>query len=67
MADVKAVADTVAVLRLGKNNGSFSVKDTSHEEIIAAITGPRDNAVTRRAERRTTGAASERHVQDREE
>ena len=57
MADVKAVADTVAVLRLGKNNGSFSVKDTSHEEIIAAITGATDNAVTRRAERRTTEAA----------
>ncbi|MEU9289194.1 ATP-binding cassette domain-containing protein [Streptomyces sp. NPDC048275] len=57
MADVKAVADTVAVLRLGKNNGSFPVKDTSHEEIIAAITGATDNAVTRRAGRRSTEAA----------
>jgi D-xylose transport system ATP-binding protein len=57
MADVKAVADTVAVLRLGKNNGSFPVKDTTHEEIIAAITGATDNAVTRRAGRRTTEAA----------
>ncbi|MFJ9715666.1 ATP-binding cassette domain-containing protein [Streptomyces sp. NPDC101213] len=57
MADVKAVADTVAVLRLGKNNGSFLVKDTSHEEIIAAITGATDNAVTRRAGRRTAEAA----------
>ncbi|MER5479650.1 ATP-binding cassette domain-containing protein [Streptomyces sp. NPDC002734] len=57
MADVKAVADTVAVLRLGKNNGTFPVKDTSHEEIIAAITGATDNAVTRRAGRRTTEAA----------
>ncbi|MER5431376.1 ATP-binding cassette domain-containing protein [Streptomyces sp. NPDC002588] len=57
MADVKAVADTVAVLRLGRNNGSFPVKDTSHEEIIAAITGATDNAVTRRAGRRTTEAA----------
>jgi len=57
MADVKAVADTVAVLRLGKNNGSFSVKDTSHEEIIAAITGATENAVTRRAGRRSTEAA----------
>ncbi|MFF6783635.1 ATP-binding cassette domain-containing protein [Streptomyces sp. NPDC012510] len=57
MADVKAVADTVAVLRLGRNNGSFPVKDTSHEEIIAAITGATDNAVTRRAGRRTAEAA----------
>ncbi|MEV0634131.1 ATP-binding cassette domain-containing protein [Streptomyces sp. NPDC050619] len=57
MADVKAVADTVAVLRLGRNNGSFPVKDTTHEEIIAAITGATDNAVTRRAGRSTTEAA----------
>ncbi|MHB9858346.1 ATP-binding cassette domain-containing protein [Streptomyces sp. YIM S03343] len=57
MADVKAVADTVSVLRLGRNNGVFSVKNTSHEEIIAAITGATDNAVTRRAGRRTTEAA----------
>ncbi|WP_330287153.1 ATP-binding cassette domain-containing protein [Streptomyces sp. NBC_00576] len=56
MADVKAVADTVAVLRLGKNNGSFAVKDTTHEEIIAAITGATDNAVTRRAGRTTEAA-----------
>ena len=54
---VLAVADTVAVLRLGKNNGSFPVKTTSHEEIIAAITGATDNAVTRRAGRRSTEAA----------
>ncbi|WP_326663075.1 ATP-binding cassette domain-containing protein [Streptomyces canus] len=57
MADVKAVADTVAVLRLGRNNGSFLVKDTSQEEIISAITGATDNAVTRRAGRRSTEAA----------
>ncbi|WP_179852638.1 MULTISPECIES: ATP-binding cassette domain-containing protein [unclassified Streptomyces] len=51
MADVKAVADTVAVLRLGRNNGVFPVADTSHEEIISAITGATDNAVTRRQAR----------------
>jgi D-xylose transport system ATP-binding protein len=32
------------------------VKDTSHEEIIAAITGATDNAVTRRAGRTTEAA-----------
>ncbi|KUL72937.1 ATP-binding cassette domain-containing protein [Streptomyces nigra] len=57
MADVKAVADKVAVLRLGKNNGVFEVKTTSQEEIISAITGATDNAVTRRAAR-TTGEVS---------
>ncbi|WP_455358351.1 ATP-binding cassette domain-containing protein, partial [Streptomyces sp. SYSU K21746] len=53
MADVKAVADKVAVLRLGRNNGVFDVKSTSQEEIISAITGATDNAVTRRAARTT--------------
>ncbi len=51
MADVKAVADKVAVLRLGRNNGVFEVKSTSQEEIISAITGATENAVTRRAAR----------------
>ncbi|MFJ8586851.1 ATP-binding cassette domain-containing protein [Streptomyces sp. NPDC093595] len=54
MADVRAVADRVAVLRLGRNNGVFKVKDTTHEEIIAAITGATDNAVTRRQARTAT-------------
>lgn len=51
MADVKAVADRVAVLRLGRNNGVFEVDTTSQEEIVSAITGATDNAVTRRAAR----------------
>ncbi|MFI7443522.1 ATP-binding cassette domain-containing protein [Nonomuraea indica] len=51
MADVKAVADTVAVLRLGRNNGVFPVADVSTEDIIAAITGATDNAVSQRNER----------------
>lgn len=49
MADVQAVADRVVVLRLGQNNGDFRVPDVSYEEIIAAITGATENAVTRRA------------------
>lgn len=49
LADVQAVADRVAVLRLGRNNGTFRIDDVSYEEIIAAITGATDNAVTRRA------------------
>lgn len=51
MADVKAVADRVAVLRLGSNNGLFPMATTSQEEIVSAITGATDNAVTRRAAR----------------
>jgi D-xylose transport system ATP-binding protein len=51
MADVRAVADTVAVLRLGRNNGTFPVRGTTQETIIAAITGATDNAVTRRQAR----------------
>ncbi|WP_336052619.1 ATP-binding cassette domain-containing protein [Streptomyces sp. CA2R101] len=48
MGDIKAVADWVAVLRLGRNNGFFDVTTTSHEQIISSITGATDNAVTRR-------------------
>lgn len=51
MGDVKAVADWIAVLRLGRNNGFFDVTTTSHEQIISSITGATDNAVTRRASR----------------
>jgi D-xylose transport system ATP-binding protein len=49
MADVRAVADRVVVLRLGRNNGTFVTKDVTHEEIITAITGAADSVVTRRA------------------
>jgi len=48
MADVQAVADRVVVLRLGRNNGDFAVADVTYEDIIAAITGATDNAVSRR-------------------
>ncbi|GGO95697.1 ATP-binding cassette domain-containing protein [Wenjunlia tyrosinilytica] len=51
MADVRAVADRVAVLRLGRNNGVFDLDTVSAEGIVAAITGARDNAVARRASR----------------
>ena len=60
MEDVKAVADRVVVLRLGRNNGEFAVKDTTSEEIIAAITGATDNAVSRRRSASvTTGSDAE--------
>ena len=55
MEEVRAVADQVAVLRLGRNNGVFDGRHTTNEEIISAITGATDNAVTRRASRRTEG------------
>ncbi|MDF3290024.1 ATP-binding cassette domain-containing protein [Streptomyces silvisoli] len=51
MVDVMAVADQVAVLRLGRNNGVFAARETTQEEIISAITGATDNAVTRRKAR----------------
>ncbi len=48
MEDVRAVADRIVVLRLGRNNGIFTA-DTSHQDLVAAITGAADNSVTRRA------------------
>ena len=50
MEDVRAVADRIVVLRLGRNNGVF-YPDASNQELIAAITGATENAVSRRASR----------------
>ncbi|MEW2044927.1 ATP-binding cassette domain-containing protein [Streptomyces sp. NBC_00377] len=51
MGDIKAVADRIAVLRLGRNNGVFDVTTTSQEQIISSITGAADNAVAQRTTR----------------
>lgn len=59
MEDVRAVADRVVVLRLGRNNGVFEVAGVSSETIIAAITGATDNVVARRKERREGPARDE--------
>jgi D-xylose transport system ATP-binding protein len=61
MADVQAVADEVCVLRLGRNNGVFKVSEVSTEDIVAAITGADDNAVSRRASK-GVGAATDEEV-----
>ena len=60
MADVRAVADRAAVLRLGRNAGDFPIAETSYEEIVAAITGAADNPVARRDGRQTAGAEESR-------
>ncbi len=52
MEDVRAVADRIVVLRLGRNNGVFTPEST-HEELVAAITGASENAVSRRAARKS--------------
>jgi D-xylose transport system ATP-binding protein len=59
MEDVRAVADRIVVLRLGKNNGVFT-PDSSNQELVSAITGATDNSVSRRAERKS-GHAQESH------
>ncbi len=58
MEDVRAVADRIAVLRLGRNNGIFT-PDASNEELVGAITGAVDNAVTRRAGKRAESQTME--------
>jgi D-xylose transport system ATP-binding protein len=59
MEDVRAVADRIVVLRLGKNNGIF-YPDASNAELVGAITGAADNSVSRRAGRK---AASTQDIQ----
>ncbi|MFI1828253.1 ATP-binding cassette domain-containing protein [Streptomyces sp. NPDC020412] len=58
MADVQAVADTVAVLRLGRNNGVYDALRATAAELVAAITGAEDNVVTRRTGRHRTGRSA---------
>ena len=53
MEDVRAVADRIVVLRLGRNNGIF-YPDASNAELVSAITGASNNSVSRRAGRRST-------------
>jgi D-xylose transport system ATP-binding protein len=47
MEVVRAVADRIVVLRLGRNNGIFP-PDASNQVLVSAITGADDNAVSRR-------------------
>ncbi|MFI9191068.1 ATP-binding cassette domain-containing protein [Streptomyces californicus] len=58
MADVRAVADTVAVLRLGRNNGVFDAVGTTAADLVAAITGAADDVVVRRAGRSRGGSTA---------
>jgi D-xylose transport system ATP-binding protein len=51
MEDVRAVADRIVVLRLGQNNGAFTA-ETSHQELVAAITGAAENSVSKRMARK---------------
>ena len=51
MEDVRAVADRIVVLRLGRNNGVFT-PDASNHELVVAITGATENAVSRRMGRK---------------
>src|SRR4051794_7084536 len=51
MEDVRAVADRIVVLRLGRNNGEFD-PDVSNQDLVTAITGADENSVSRRARRR---------------
>ncbi|MGV8952636.1 MAG: ATP-binding cassette domain-containing protein [Cypionkella sp.] len=53
MEDVRAVADRIVVLRLGKNGGTF-YPDASNAELVGAITGASDNSVSRRAGRKAS-------------
>ncbi|GAA2824193.1 hypothetical protein GCM10010505_56270 [Kitasatospora aburaviensis] len=44
--NVRAVADRVVVLRLGRNRGFFDTKYATQEQILSAVTGDHSTAVT---------------------
>lgn len=56
MVDVRAVADRITVLRLGRTNGVFNAQDVTSEDLVAAITGASENAVTRRQQAKSQSA-----------
>jgi D-xylose transport system ATP-binding protein len=58
MEDVRAVADRIVVLRLGRNNGIFEPHASNHE-LVTAITGASENAVSRRSQRKAAQAEGE--------
>jgi D-xylose transport system ATP-binding protein len=58
LADANAVCDRIVVLRLGRNAGEFRVGEVSQEEIVATITGAKDNVVARRAARHAGAQAA---------
>lgn len=62
MEDVRAVADRIVVLRLGKNNGIF-LPDASNQDLVSAITGAENNSVSRRASRRQAQSAQAQESQ----
>jgi ABC-type sugar transport system ATPase subunit len=55
LADVRAVADRVVVLRHGRVNGEAPMSEVTYEDIIAAITGV-PNELTRRLRAAAAGA-----------
>jgi D-xylose transport system ATP-binding protein len=46
LANVVEVADRIAVLRLGRNAGTFGARETTEEQVVAAITGAGGNGNT---------------------
>jgi D-xylose transport system ATP-binding protein len=66
MEDVRAVADTIVVLRLGRNNGTFG-PEASNQDLVAAITGATDNVVSRRSARRAEELRPDAGTQPTEE
>jgi D-xylose transport system ATP-binding protein len=58
LADANAVCDRIVVLRLGRNAGEFRVGEVSQEDIVATITGAKDNVIARRAGRHTSTDAA---------
>ena len=63
MQDVRAVANRIVVLRLGRNNGIFTPQ-TSNQELVGAITGATDNAVSRREGKTHIAAQAGLTIQD---
>ncbi len=45
LEDVFSVVDRIKVLRLGRNAGTYGVREVTHEQVVAAITGAEFGAI----------------------
>ncbi len=49
LEDVFSVVDRISVLRLGRNAGTFGVRDVTHSQVVSAITGAEFGKLTPQA------------------
>jgi D-xylose transport system ATP-binding protein len=64
LEDVFSVVDRISVLRLGRNSGTFDVRNVTHEQVVASITGVEFGGLTPEAATEVIQEAAQSGVQE---